>query len=126
LSQERLKTVSAKTVVMHPGPIIRGLEIAGEVADGPQSAIEQQVSQGLAVRRALLVRALGGKACSELLILNGRVVDPASGTDGPRDVLLRDGRGCGGELPGALAGVAGSLAEGEPDRCGGMRWLRRG
>jgi len=62
LSQERLKTVAAKTVVMHPGPIIRGLEITGEVADGPRSAIEEQVRQGLAVRRALLVRALGGKA----------------------------------------------------------------
>ena len=46
-------------LVMHPGPIIRGLEIAGEVADGPQSAIEEQVTQGLAVRRAVLVRALG-------------------------------------------------------------------
>jgi aspartate carbamoyltransferase catalytic subunit len=46
-------------LVMHPGPIIRGLEITGEVADGPQSAIEEQVAQGLAVRRALLVRALG-------------------------------------------------------------------
>ena len=46
---------------------------------------------------------------SELLILNGRVVDPASGTDGPRDVLLRDGRVAAVELPGALAGVAGSL-----------------
>jgi aspartate carbamoyltransferase catalytic subunit len=48
-----------KLLVMHPGPIIRGLEITGEVADGPQSAIEEQVAQGLAVRRALLVRALG-------------------------------------------------------------------
>ena len=46
LSQERLKTVAAKTVVMHPGPIIRGLEIAGEVADGAQSAIEEQVARG--------------------------------------------------------------------------------
>src|SRR5208283_5280107 len=36
-------------------------------------------------------------------------VDPASGTDGPRDVLLRDGRIAAVELPGALAGVAGSL-----------------
>ena len=44
---------------MHPGPMIRGLEIAGEVADGPQSAIEEQVRHGLAVRTALLVRALG-------------------------------------------------------------------
>jgi aspartate carbamoyltransferase catalytic subunit len=61
LSAERLAT-SPKVLVMHPGPIIRGLEIAGEVADGLQSAIEEQVSQGLALRRALLVRALGGKA----------------------------------------------------------------
>jgi len=58
LSVERLAT-SPKVLVMHPGPIIRGLEIAGEVADGPQSAIEEQVSQGLAVRRAVLARALG-------------------------------------------------------------------
>jgi aspartate carbamoyltransferase catalytic subunit len=48
-----------KLLVMHPGPIIRGLEIAGEVADSPHSAIEEQVAQGLAVRRAVLVRALG-------------------------------------------------------------------
>ncbi|HWG18864.1 MAG TPA: aspartate carbamoyltransferase catalytic subunit [Acidobacteriaceae bacterium] len=48
-----------KLLVMHPGPIIRGLEIAGEVADSAQSAIEEQVAQGLAVRRAVLVRALG-------------------------------------------------------------------
>ncbi len=40
---------------------------------------------------------------SELLILGGRVVDPASGVDGPRDVLLRDGRVAAVELPGALA-----------------------
>ena len=59
LSVERLAAMAPKAVVMHPGPIIRGLEIAGEVADGAQSAIEEQVTQGLAVRRALLVRALG-------------------------------------------------------------------
>ena len=59
LSTERLAKFAPGAVVMHPGPIIRGLEIAGEVADGAQSAIEQQVAQGLAVRRAVLVRALG-------------------------------------------------------------------
>jgi aspartate carbamoyltransferase catalytic subunit len=47
---------------MHPGPIIRGLEITGGMADAPQSAIEQQVAQGLAIRRAVLVRALGVRA----------------------------------------------------------------
>jgi dihydroorotase len=46
---------------------------------------------------------------SELLILGGRVVDPASGTDGPRDLLLRDGRIAAVELPGGLAGIADSL-----------------
>jgi aspartate carbamoyltransferase catalytic subunit len=62
LSAERLAAIAPHVLVMHPGPIIRGLEIAGEVADGAQSAIEQQVSQGLAIRRAVLVRALGVKA----------------------------------------------------------------
>jgi len=59
LSTDRLAVSAPNAVVMHPGPIIRGLEITGEVADGPQSAIEEQVTQGLAVRRAVLVRALG-------------------------------------------------------------------
>jgi aspartate carbamoyltransferase catalytic subunit len=58
LSAERLAADCPNALVMHPGPIIRGLEITGEVADGAQSVIEEQVAQGLAVRRALLVRAL--------------------------------------------------------------------
>jgi aspartate carbamoyltransferase catalytic subunit len=62
LSEERLAATSPHAVVMHPGPIIRGLEITGEMADAPQSAIEQQVAQGLAIRRAVLVRALGVRA----------------------------------------------------------------
>jgi aspartate carbamoyltransferase catalytic subunit len=59
LSEERFAACAPEALVMHPGPMIRGLEIAGEVADGPQSAIEEQVRHGLAVRAALLVRALG-------------------------------------------------------------------
>ena len=58
LTEERLQRNVPTAVVMHPGPMIRGLEIQGEVADLPQSAIEEQVSHGLAVRAALLVRAL--------------------------------------------------------------------
>ena len=46
-------------IVMHPGPIIRGLEIASEVADGPQSVIEEQVRHGVSIRMALIARALG-------------------------------------------------------------------
>jgi len=59
LNVERLARARRKIVVMHPGPIIRGLEITGEMADAPASTIEQQVTQGLLVRRALLARALG-------------------------------------------------------------------
>nr|WP_035350969.1 aspartate carbamoyltransferase catalytic subunit [Edaphobacter aggregans] len=58
LNGERLAASAPKAVVMHPGPMIRGLEIADDVADGPQSAIEEQVDHGLAVRSALLVRAI--------------------------------------------------------------------
>ncbi len=59
LNEERLRARAPEAIVMHPGPMIRGLEISGEVADGPNSAIEEQVRHGLAVRTALLVRALG-------------------------------------------------------------------
>ncbi len=59
LSEERLSSLAPRALVMHPGPMIRGLEIAGEVADGPQSAIEEQVEHGLWIRMALLARALG-------------------------------------------------------------------
>ena len=58
LNCERLAASAPKALVMHPGPMIRGMEISGDVADGPQSAIEEQVSHGLAVRSALLARAL--------------------------------------------------------------------
>jgi aspartate carbamoyltransferase catalytic subunit len=58
LNADRLAAAKPTTVVLHPGPMIRGLEISGEVADGPQSAIEQQVTNGLHIRAALLVRAL--------------------------------------------------------------------
>ena len=62
LSPERYRAAAQPgTVVMHPGPIIRGLEITGEMADAAASAIEEQVSHGLAVRRAVLARALGAQ-----------------------------------------------------------------
>ena len=57
LSSERLAARAPKALVMHPGPMIRGLEIAGEVADGPQSAITDQVRHGLSIRTTLLLRA---------------------------------------------------------------------
>ncbi len=58
LNADRLRTAKPTAVVLHPGPMIRGLEITSDVADGPQSAIEQQVTNGLSIRSALLARAL--------------------------------------------------------------------
>jgi aspartate carbamoyltransferase catalytic subunit len=58
LTQDRLAAHAPNALVLHPGPMIRGLEIQGEVADSAQSAIEDQVRQGLDIRTALLARAL--------------------------------------------------------------------
>jgi aspartate carbamoyltransferase catalytic subunit len=55
---ERIVRYASKAAIMHPGPIIRGLEITNEVADGAQSAIEEQVHNGVAIRMALIARAL--------------------------------------------------------------------
>ncbi|KAA2285163.1 aspartate carbamoyltransferase catalytic subunit [Arenimonas fontis] len=60
LSPERLARARPDAVVMHPGPMNRGVEIAGEVADGPQSLILRQVANGLPVRMAVLDALLGG------------------------------------------------------------------
>jgi aspartate carbamoyltransferase catalytic subunit len=58
LHEERLRARAPQAVVMHPGPMIRGLEITSEVADGPQSVIAEQVRNGVAIRMALIHRAL--------------------------------------------------------------------
>ena len=61
LTLERLRRAKAEVLVMHPGPINRGVEIAPEVADGLESVILQQVTNGVAVRMALLYLILGGR-----------------------------------------------------------------
>jgi aspartate carbamoyltransferase catalytic subunit len=58
LNRERLRASAPEAIVMHPGPMIRGLEISSEVADGPQSVIAEQVRNGVAIRMALIHRAL--------------------------------------------------------------------
>lgn len=59
LTAERLQRAASHAVVLHPGPMNRGVEIAGDVADGPRSLILAQVALGVPVRMACLV-ALGG------------------------------------------------------------------
>ena len=61
LNGQRLKLAKPDCLVMHPGPINRGVEITPEVADGLQAVIEEQVHNGLAVRMALLA-IMGGAA----------------------------------------------------------------
>ena len=63
IDEQRMKLAAKDAIVMHPGPMNRGIEIDSSVADGPQSVIREQVSNGLAVRMAIL----------ELLAQNRRI-----------------------------------------------------
>ncbi len=60
LNEERLKSAREDVLIMHPGPVNRGIEIAPEVLDGKYSIILDQVTNGVAVRMALLYLVLGG------------------------------------------------------------------
>jgi aspartate carbamoyltransferase catalytic subunit len=59
MTMTRLKLAKRDALVMHPGPIIRGLELTWEVADCPQSVIVEEVRNGVPVRMAILAKALG-------------------------------------------------------------------
>jgi aspartate carbamoyltransferase catalytic subunit len=59
MTAARLKLAKRDAIVMHPGPIIRGLELTAEVADCPQSVIVDEVRNGVPTRMASLARALG-------------------------------------------------------------------
>ena len=65
LHRNRLRGSAPQAIVMHPGPMIRGLEITSDVADGPQSVIAEQVRNGVAIRMALIYRALEPQATLE-------------------------------------------------------------
>jgi len=60
LTKEKLAGAKDDVLIMHPGPINRGVEIAPEVADGPYSVILEQVTNGVAIRMAILYILLGG------------------------------------------------------------------
>jgi len=59
VTMTRLKLAKRDALLMHPGPIIRGLELTWEVADCPQSVIVEEVRNGVPVRMAILAKALG-------------------------------------------------------------------
>ncbi|MBI2457616.1 MAG: aspartate carbamoyltransferase catalytic subunit [candidate division NC10 bacterium] len=64
LNLDRLKAARQDVLIMHPGPINRGVEISPEVADGPYSLILNQVENGVAVRMAVLYLLAGGQAAA--------------------------------------------------------------
>jgi len=60
LTEERVQRAKSDVIIMHPGPINRGVEIASSVADGPWSVILEQVTNGVAIRMAVLYLLAGG------------------------------------------------------------------
>jgi aspartate carbamoyltransferase catalytic subunit len=58
LHKQRLTALAPAAIILHPGPVIRGLEITSEITDGPNSVIAEQVYHGSIIRMALLARAL--------------------------------------------------------------------
>ncbi|MDP8205612.1 MAG: aspartate carbamoyltransferase catalytic subunit [Candidatus Electryonea clarkiae] len=67
ITRSRLLKASKDLVILHPGPMNRGVEIDSDVADGPQSVILQQVTNGVAIRMAVLFLIAGGEREDELV-----------------------------------------------------------
>jgi aspartate carbamoyltransferase catalytic subunit len=65
MNSERLERIGKKAVIMHPGPMNRGIEIESSVADSPQSVITEQVKNGVAIRMALLYLLAGREMDNE-------------------------------------------------------------
>ena len=59
VTPQRMKLAKPDALLMHPGPVIRGMELTSEVADGPQSCIREQVRNGVKVRMAVLAMVMG-------------------------------------------------------------------
>jgi aspartate carbamoyltransferase catalytic subunit len=62
LTEKRLALAKDSALVMHPGPVNEGIEVSPEIAHGNRSVIEEQVSNGVAIRMALLYLVAGGKS----------------------------------------------------------------
>lgn len=101
INDSLLKTASKDVLVMHPGPINRGVEMNPDVADGTRSVILDQVTNGVAVRMALLYLVIGGgnemekglEVSSVSILKQARVIDPSADRDEIADVWV-----CGGKI----------------------------
>ena len=123
LTSARLAGARPDALVMHPGPMNEGVEIAADVAAGAQSLIEEQVRNGVAVRMALLYLLAGsargmtivagspiGAVVADLEISRAWLVDPATGREGPGEIVVTDG------VLEAVTWLDGSEADGIDDR----------
>ena len=100
LTKKRAEKLKPGALIMHPGPINRGVEIDSEIADSSRSVILDQVTNGLAVRMAVLYLCAGGKRDgpgrriegNRRLITNGHIIDPANGINRVGDVYIAGGK----------------------------------
>ncbi|HLS50024.1 MAG TPA: aspartate carbamoyltransferase catalytic subunit [Actinomycetaceae bacterium] len=79
LTAERVGRLGERAIVLHPGPMNRGLEISAQAADGPHSRIVEQVSNGVSVRMAVLYHLLSGPRAADESEPNPRVIPPVAG-----------------------------------------------
>ena len=110
LSERRAALLPEHAVVLHPGPMVRGMEIAPAVADAPSSAVLAQVQNGVHVRMAVLYHLLAVGGGEERAGNEHDAVDPGArpyGEGEPVDVLVRDG-------------VVAEIGPGLPDRRRGV------
>lgn len=73
LNKQRLKLVKPKAIILHPGPINRGVELDSEVADDPRAMILNQVSNGILVRMVVLARCAARQKLNQWLKSQGRI-----------------------------------------------------
>ena len=83
LTEEMVRLAKPEVIILHPGPLNRGLEISSAVADGPYSVIMNQVTNGLAVRMALLYLLVARSKAEDAVELEP-VAEPARGRGGVR------------------------------------------
>jgi aspartate carbamoyltransferase catalytic subunit len=82
LNEERLRRARPEAIVLHPGPINRGIEITPDVADGPRSCVLEQVTNGVAVRMAILYLLISGASESGTHpALEGKPKESANASD---------------------------------------------
>ena len=83
MTPARVARAKPDVIIMHPGPMNRGVEIASDVADGPYSVILEQVANGVAVRMAVLYLLAGGQTRRD------SIVDEAAAAKGGRAWSIR-------------------------------------